>query len=60
MYFEILEDGQVVKCTMVNELAPIEVPNTGVKDYYIIVQIIGALIVFGGIGVMICANKKRK
>lgn len=60
MYFEILEDGQVVKCTMVNELAPIEVPNTGVKDYYIIVQIIGTLIVFGGIGVMICANKKRK
>ena len=60
MYFEILEDGQVVKCTMVNELAPIEVPNTGVKDYYIIVQIIGTLIIFGGIGVMICANKKRK
>lgn len=60
MYFEILEDGEVVKAEMVNELAPIEVPNTGVKDYYVIVQIIGTLIVIGGIGVMICANKKRK
>ncbi|MBR1936726.1 MAG: Cys-Gln thioester bond-forming surface protein [Bacilli bacterium] len=60
MYFEVLEDGEVVKCTMVNELAPIEVPNTGVRDYYIIIQVIGSLIVFSGIGVMIYANRKRK
>ena len=60
MYFEILEDGKIVKCTMVNELAPIEVPNTGVKDYYIVMQFVGTLIIFGGIGVMIYANKKRK
>lgn len=57
MYFEILEDGKVVKCTMVNELAPIEVPKTSANDYYII---IGALIIFTGIGVIICANKKQK
>lgn len=57
MYFEILEDGKVVKCTMVNELAPIEVPKTSANDYYIIV---GALIIFTGIGVIVCANKKQK
>lgn len=61
MYFEILEDGEIVKCTMVNELAPVPVPNTGVNDnMYIVVQFVGTLIIFGGIGAIIYANKKRK
>ena len=61
MYFEIKEGGEIVKCTMVNELAPVPVPNTDVNEnMYIVVQFVGTLIIFGGIGAIIYANKKRK
>ena len=59
MFFEILEDGEVVKTTMVNEQVVIEVPNTGLSDYYV-VEIISGLLMLGGIGVIIYAKKKRK
>ena len=59
MYFEILEDGEVVKCTMVDEKVVIEVPNTGVNDYHII-EIVGSLLVLSGIGVIVYVKKKRK
>lgn len=59
MYFEILEDGKIVKATMVNEKAIIEVPNTGITDYYLI-EIIGGLLVISGIGVIIYVNKKKR
>ena len=59
MFFEILEDGEVVKTTMVNEQVVIEVPNTGLSDYYV-VEIISGLLMLGGIGVIIYAKKKKR
>ena len=59
MFFEILEDGEIVKTTMVNEQVVIEVPNTGLNDYYIY-EIISSVLVLSGIGVIIYAKKKRK
>ena len=59
MFFEILEDGEIVKTTMVNEQVVIEVPNTGLSDYYIY-EIISGVLVLSGIGVIIYAKKKRK
>lgn len=35
MYFEILEDGEVVKATMTNEKVEIEIPNTESNEYII-------------------------
>lgn len=61
MYFEILEDGEIVKCTMVNELAPVPVPNTGINDHLsIVIQLAGTLVIISGIGAIVYANKKRK
>ena len=59
MYFEILEDGEIVKCTMVDEKIIIEVPNTGVDDYHII-EIVSSLLVLGGIGVIVYVIKKKR
>ena len=59
MYFEILEDGKVVKATMTDEKIVIEVPITGETDYHII-EIIGSLIILSGIGVIVYVKKKRK
>ena len=59
MYFEILEDGEIVKCTMVDEKVVIEVPNTGVNDYHII-ELVGSLLILSGIGVIVYVKKKRK
>ncbi len=59
MYFEILEDGEIVKCTMTNEQVIIEVPNTLLNNNYLI-EIIGTLLIILGIGVIINENKKKK
>ena len=56
IYFEVIDNEAIIETSLIN----IKVPITGVKDYYIIAQIIGSLIIFTGIGVMIYANKKRK
>ena len=58
MYFEIKENGEVVKATMVDEKIVIEVPNTGITNYYV-VEIISILLVVSGIGVLIYAKKKK-
>lgn len=58
MYFEILEDGEVVKATMVDEKVIVEVPNTGITDSHII-EIVGSLLALGGIGVIIYVKKKK-
>ncbi len=61
MYFEILENGEIVKCTMVNELAPIPVPSTGIDDdSHLISSVVGSLLMIVGIGVVIYDKKKRK
>ena len=59
MYFEILENGEVVKCTMVDEKVIIEVPNTGSEDYHI-VEIISSLLILSGIGVIIYVKTKKR
>ena len=59
MPFEIKEDGEIVKATMVNEKVVIEVPNTGSNDKYII-EIIGSLLIISGIGVFIYVKRKNK
>lgn len=59
MYFEIKENGEVVKATMVDERIVIEVPNTGITNYYV-VEIISILLVVGGIGVIIYDKKKKR
>ena len=58
MYFEILEDGEIVKCTMVDEKVVIEVPSTGIEDYRI-VELMGSLLILSGIGVIVYVKKKR-
>ena len=58
MYFEILEDGEIVKCTMTDEKVIVEVPNTDSSNY--IIQI--SLILMGlATGVVVYEEiKKRK
>lgn len=58
MYFEIKEDGEVVKATMTNEKIKIPVPITGVNDSHVI-EIISGLLVLSGIGVALYAKKKK-
>ena len=59
MYFEILEDGEIVKCTMTNEQVIVEVPNTLLDDNYI-PEIIGSIIILLGIGVIVYEIKRKK
>ena len=57
MWFEITEDGQVVKCNMTDEA--FEVPNTGLSN--INYELIGSIVlVISGLGLMIYGIKKRK
>ena len=58
MYFEIRDNGEVVKCNMVDERIEIEVPNTGITDYYVL-ENISILLIICGIGVISYAYKKR-
>ena len=58
MYFEIKEDGEIVKSTL-EDSKIIEVPNTSKNELKIRI-IIGILLVILGIGVVIYANKKKK
>lgn len=59
IFFEILENGEVVKATMTNERVIVEVPNTGLDESYV-VEIIGGLLIVCGIGALIYVKKKRK
>lgn len=58
MYFEILEDGEIVKATMTDEKVIVEVPSTGITDSHFI-EIVGALLTLGGIGVIVYVKKKK-
>ena len=59
MFFEIKEDGEIVKATMVNEKVIIEVPNTDTSANYFI-EIIGTSLIIVGIGAIIYVSKKKK
>ena len=56
MWFEIKEDGQIVKCTMKDEII---VPDT-LKNNKPVIEVISLLILLSGVGVVIYANKKNK
>lgn len=57
-FFEITENGQIIKSTMTNE-KEIEVPNTGVNAIDI-TYVLGALAILGGIGAIIYEKKKNR
>ena len=59
MFFEIRENDEIVKCTMVDERIEIEVPNTGLKGFDIINPISLVLLCLG-IGVVAYAIKKKR
>ena len=57
MYFEILENGEIVKANMTNEKIP--VPITSISDSYVL-DIIGIIAIVLGIGYIIYDTKKKK
>lgn len=59
MWFEITEEGEIVKATMANELKPIDVPNTEVSDYPIY-GILGSVFIMAGIGIVTYVKRKKK
>lgn len=59
MYFEILEDGEIVKATMTDEKVIVEVPSTGITDSHFI-EIVGAMFILGGIGVIVYVRNKKQ
>ena len=59
MYFEILEDGEIVKCTMTNEHIKVKVPITELNNNYI-PETIGIIFIMLGVVLIIYEEKKRK
>ena len=57
MYFEITEDGQVVKSVMKDEI--IEVPNTNKNETKELI-VGGVILILLGAGAVVYASKKRK
>lgn len=55
MYFEILENGEVVKATMTNE--KVEMPKTFNTDITSVITIMGTALV--GLGLLLYAKKKN-
>lgn len=58
MWFEITENGEVIKSTMTNEEI-VEVPNT-LQEKDILIEIISATLILAGIGIIVYAKKKNK
>ena len=59
MFFEIKEDGEIVKATIIDEKIIIEVPKTDQnKDYKLIVY--ASIILLLGIGIILYEKKKNK
>jgi len=58
MWFEILENGDIVKCTMTDEMI-VTVPNTGIYEVNIGI-IISLSLIAVGVGVIIYACKRKK
>lgn len=58
VFFEILENGEIVKASLTNERVIIEVPDTGLNESYII-ELMGCVLIFVGIGGVIYVVKKN-
>ena len=57
MWFEILDDGSIIKSVMKDEI--IEVPNTGISDSKVM-DVIVLICIIGGIGFIIYDKKRKK
>lgn len=60
MYFEVLEDGEIVKCTMKDEKIVVEVPNTLKYDYMPFVMFGVTVVGLGAVAYGIKKSKKSK
>lgn len=60
MYFEVLEDGSIIKCTMTDEKIVIEVPNTLKNDYIPFIMFGIAVIGMGAVTYGFIKGKKTK
>ena len=62
MYFEVLEDGEIIKCTMTDEKIVIEVPNTLKNNYIPFIMFGIAAIGMGAVayGFIKSKNTKKK
>ena len=58
MYFEIKNDGEVVKANMTNEKLVAEVPNTSKNDFPIF-EVISLILIYLGAGTIIYAKIKK-
>ena len=58
MYFEITEDGEIIKSIMTDEKIIVEVPNTEKNENYI-VEVLCGLICIAGIGIIMVYAKKE-
>ena len=60
MYFEVLEDGEIIKCTMSDEKIVVEVPNTLNNDYMPFVMFGITVVGLGAFAYGIKKGKKTK
>ncbi|MGM9875727.1 MAG: SpaA isopeptide-forming pilin-related protein [Bacilli bacterium] len=60
MYFEVLEDGEIIKCTMTDEKIVIEVPNTLKNDYIPFIMFGMSVIGMGAVAYGFIKSKKAK
>ncbi len=58
MWFEITENGEIVKANMTNEQI-VEVPNT-LQESNVLIEIVSASLLLTGIGIIIYIKKKNK
>ena len=59
MYFEIKEDGEIVKSNMTDELIIVEVPNTELNEFPLL-ELVSIVLVGLGAGVIFYAKRKKK
>ena len=59
MYFEIKEDGEIVKSNMTDELIIVEVPNTELNEFPLF-ELVSIVLVGLGAGVIFYAKRKKK
>ena len=59
MYFEIKEDGEIVKSNMTDELIIVEVPNTELNEFPLF-ELVSIVLVGLGTGVIFYAKRKKK
>ena len=59
MYFEIKENGEIVKATMTNEIIIPDVPSTSKNDFPYL-EIMSLIITGLGVGFLVYAKRKKK